>query len=136
MYYVLARTSFSILSNFPMSISCLFQCIHHSNQLDQSPHVKNLKIGALTHLEISYTNRYQQKSTKNQGKWIEMARQLHNDADSAKGIDMRMVAAEVHMFRFDFTLALQEFKQCLELCAQKGYSEEGAIARLRIATAL
>ena len=52
------------------------------------------------------------------------------------GIHLRLRVAEVHMSRQYFTCALEEVKQCLEVCKQKGYRELGAYARLLMARAL
>ena len=84
------------MANFCMSISCGFQLIHLLNQLDQSPQVNDRKVNALYNLQDSFNLRGEEHF-QHSGKWIEMALQLHNDADSEMGIRLRIKAAELHM---------------------------------------
>ena len=65
-----------------------------------------------------------------------MPLQLHNDADFAEGIRLRIRAAEVHINRQEYTRGLQELNQSLEVCTQKGYREMGEKARERMAFTL
>ena len=129
-YYALGRT-FSKMANFRMSISCMFQWIHLLNQLDQSPLVNLEKVRALYNLQSLYTLR-QDQHFQHEGKWIEMALQLHNDPDSEWGIRLRIKAARVHINEMEYTRGLQQLKLCLEVCKQKGYREMGAMVRVQM----
>ena len=134
MYNVLGNTFFN-MANFRMSISCGFQSIYLLNQLNRSPQVNAAKVAALYNLQSVYISRGEQLF-QHAGKWVEMALQLHNNADSEMGIRLRIRAAEVHIIQLEYTRALQELKLCLEVCKQKGYREMCAKARVKMGWAL
>ena len=132
-YSALSLTFYKMV-NFRISISCGFQCIHFLNQLHQSPQVNAAKVAALSGLHSLYKSKEQH--FKHETKWIEMALQLHNDADSKTGIQLRILVAEGHINQLEYTRGLQELKLCLEVCKQKGYREMGVNVRDLMGVAL
>ena len=68
-------------------------------------------------------------------KWNEMAIQLHNDPNSAEGIRLRLIAAEVHILSLKHRRGLEELRECLQVCKQNGYREMGARALLMMSKA-
>ena len=134
MYFALAGI-FLKMVNFRMVISCGFLFINLVNRQDLAPKLKVMKVGTLSYIAEAYLSGGV-KRAQHAEKWIEMAKQLHNDPNSAEGIRLRLTAAEVHIHRLKYTRSLEELRECLQVCKQNGYRKMGAMAREKMSRAL